>query len=90
MIESVIMPAAPTPDIARPTRKLANVGAREVIKAPIENIIVDTNIQERGENIWLSRPDIGAKLDIAICSTVTLAGVTLINRQNGVVQPYEI
>ena len=60
------------PITTRPTRKLANAGAIDTTIAPRANIMLETKIQVRGENIWHRRPASGEMLDMAICPEVSI------------------
>ena len=63
---TIIIPAAPVPVTARPSKNTAKEGDIDVIIHPRQTITVDTNMHKRGEKSWHSRPDKGAMLDIAI------------------------
>ena len=52
--------------MALPVQKTSNEGAAEVTMVPMENMIVETNKHDRGENILHSRPSNGWVLEPAI------------------------
>jgi hypothetical protein len=66
LMETVVMPAAPSPLVARPSTKLANPDAAAVMAAPMARVMHAVNIQVRREKIRHRRPAIGAKLAIGI------------------------
>ena len=65
MIHDTI-PPPPIPAMALPVQKIPNEGAAEVTMDPKENMIVETNKHDRGENILHSRPSNGCVLEPAI------------------------
>ena len=66
MMDRVNTPAAPTPVMARPTRKTGKDVARDVTNAPMENMMEDTRMHDLGWNMVVMRPAKGATLDEAI------------------------
>lgn len=66
MMDRVITPAAPTPVMARPTRKRGREVARDETKEPMANMIEETRVHDLGEKILDRRPARGATLDPAI------------------------
>ena len=68
-----MIPAAPTPAIARPAKKRGRSRARKVTNDPIEKIMVEIKTQFRGEKVWERRPARGDKLAIGIWTRVSQA-----------------
>lgn len=59
------MPAAPIPDITRPSRKIVREGESPVTKAPMLMIMVEQNMQYLGGKMWHNLPLIGPTLEAA-------------------------
>lgn len=51
MMDRVITPAAPTPVMARPKRKMGREVARDVMKEPMANMMEEIRVHERGEKM---------------------------------------
>lgn len=62
-----MIPAAPDPVIARPTKNPAKLGASPVTTVPKAKTQLETNMQMRGEKILQNRPRSGEVLDREIC-----------------------
>lgn len=65
-MDTVKIPAAPTPVTMRPAINAAKSPENAEMRTPKAKIMVETKIQTRGENIWASLPARGEVLDMAI------------------------